>query len=157
ELGAVAAEYGQELDVDCRNKLYVWRSTKAIAMPSPEVRAGRDQWRIPFDSDRRPSVIVLELRNTEKFQNDMRKAHRDEIPELNAFLDVAGSSERVVVAPVGTKFFRRVVIPLAAGAREVQLSGPAGMWWVRRAWLGQGQPAHVTWLAPVACNGPANA
>jgi hypothetical protein len=157
ELGAVAAAYGQELDVDCRNKLYAWRSVKTITMPSPEVRAGKDQWRIPIDSGRRPSVLVLEVRNTERFQNAMCKAHRDETPEPNASLNVAGGAERVGVAPVGTKFFRRVVIPLTAGAREAQLSGPAGMWWVRRAWLGQGQPAHVAWLAPAECHGPANA
>jgi len=46
--------------------------------------------------------------------------------------------------PVGTKFLRRIVVPVSPTARALQIRAPHDMWLVRRAWLGQGQVAQNT-------------
>jgi hypothetical protein len=95
-------------------------------------------------------VIVLEVRNTGEFERAMRKVvFKNQAPWPRAGMalrfDDGGCQE---LAPVGTKFLRRVVVPVPAAARTLQLSAPEDMWLVRRAWLGQGGVAqNVAWVS----------
>jgi hypothetical protein len=156
ELGVVSGREGQQVDVDARGEPYLWVPESGVALDPPEVHGGCDHWSIRRQAAASPSVLVLELRNTETFQNATCRAVREKAPALpDAALAVEFDGGGQTLPAVGTKFFRRVVIPLPPGTEEVRLSGPAGLWWVRRAWIGQGGPAAaVRWFVPTAVHGP---
>jgi hypothetical protein len=74
-------------------------------------------------------------------------------PTANLALNFdTGSSQEL--QPIGTKFLRRIVVPVPPMARTLRISAPGAMWHVRRAWLGLGQPAKgVTWLSAIEASG----
>jgi hypothetical protein len=154
ELGFVEAQPGEQLDCDANGTAYLWRESQVLPSPSPRTETGRDHWSMKFAPVPDPSVLVLELRNTEQFQDLAKRCYaRDEEP--SATLHVEGAT-RGEIGPIGTKFFRRVVVPLPANASEIRLHCPAGLWWVRRGWLGSGHPASMKWVSPFPnCEGAA--
>ncbi len=145
ELGFVASQTGEDLDFDASGAAYLWQRKDTVQFAGPDARADRDHWQLKFDAQQRPELIVLEVRNTEKFQNLARECYScNEEPAADLQVDGA---RPVVIPPVGTKFLRRVVIPVAADSSEIHLTCPAGLWWVRRAWTGSGKLVSMQWLS----------
>lgn len=148
ELGVVLAEDGMQLDLDSHGQPYLWREHQAFHCTPPITRDGRDHWQLQVAANGRANVLVLEMRNTDTFQDLARQTYLQDDAEPEANLQIEGAEVKTI-APIGTKFFRRVVVLLQADAREVRLSCPTGLWWVRRAWLGSGASAPMTWISPV--------
>jgi hypothetical protein len=150
ELGVIEGQANQQLDVDSHGQPYLWRAETSLGVASPTVRDDIDSWHLPLNAEAGDRVLVLELRNTDTFENVMRRAIRAgnaTLPKGELRVEIDG--RKLLVSPIGTKFLRHIVVPLPRGSRAINLSGPAGMWWVRRAWLGQGQLAQVKiWLTP---------
>lgn len=105
----------------------------------------------------RPHVLVIKVRNTATFEAVMRRA----LPR--GALGVApgsrvrfGESPDVVLKPVGTKFLRRVVVPVPRGAHSATLTAPTDLWFVPRIWIGAGRAvdAEVTWRSPAGAMDP---
>ncbi|HYV35282.1 MAG TPA: hypothetical protein VE988_06235 [Gemmataceae bacterium] len=155
ELGVVAAQPGEQLDFDGNGGAYLWRENQTIPCSAPKTRGGRDYWRLKLASGQGSAVLVLELRNTEMFQDTAKQSYlRDEEPQADLIVE---GLNNIAIKPIGTKFFRRVVIPVSAGVSEIRLSSPAGMWWVRRAWEGSGKSASMCWVSPSQNNSAAAA
>jgi hypothetical protein len=145
ELGMVASEPGEQLDFSADGAGYLWRENHWIQCSPPQVHEGQDRWVLNLPEGHDVSVLVLELRNTEAFQDLARQCYSSGA-EPNADLRVA-SPNVTAISPVGTKFFRRVVVPIIAETIQIKLSAPSGMWWVRNAWLGIGRHEELHWLA----------
>jgi hypothetical protein len=153
-LGVCEAADGDELDFDARQTPYLWRAKRACDVAPSESRQERDHWR--FDgATGSVSLLVLEMRNTEKFEKQMRQFHAGQGAEIDACLRGADGKHRI--APVGTKFFRRVVVPIPGDGSAVAFTAPAGLWWIRRAWLADGHVASMKWLQPSRADGSAHA
>jgi hypothetical protein len=151
-LGVCEAADGEELDFDVQQTAYLWRSKKRIDISPPQIREGKDCWRLDAAARKDTSFLALELRNTETFQEQTRRFHTGEGPSIDAALQVCGGSDSRI-APVGTKLFRRVIVPVAKDAPDIELTAPAGMWWIRRAWFANGRVAQLKWLAPTRADG----
>jgi hypothetical protein len=147
ELGFIEAQSDEQMDCDANGGTLLWCEEQALTCAKPETTDGRDRWRMTPDcARRRPTVLVLELRNTEQFQKFASECYRrGEAPIADLHVDGA---RPLAISPIGTKFFRRVVVPLEGDLSEVRLSSPTGLWWVRRAWLGQGRKVSPKWMSP---------
>jgi hypothetical protein len=154
-LGVVPCEPGCEVDMDEEGRPYVWKELRAAELEALP-QDGGDGWALSVDGPAAGRVIVLEGRNTGEFEAAMRKAvFRPGATwppaSLALAFDNGGGHE---LLPVGTKFLRRIVVPVPPEARTLRISAPAGMWLVRRAWLGHGHEApDVTWLSATEASG----
>jgi hypothetical protein len=156
QLGVVPCEPGWDVDMDDEGQPYVWKAKGAVAVESARQRQDGDGWVLSVGDPGTDRVIVLEVRNTGEFESAMRKAVlRPGAPWPPALLSVAfddGTTRHV--HPVGTKFLRRIVVPVPSGGRTVKLSAPAQMWLLQRAWLGEGRLApDVAWLSGTGAEG----
>lgn len=155
-LGVVPCEPGYEVDVDEEGHPYVWKALRAVEVEPIRSVDGRDGWTLFVEEPMAGRVIVLEVRNTGEFESAMRKAvfhPGTPWPPADLFLTFDDSTCRALQL-VGTKFLRRIVVPVPAEARTLRISAPAKMWWVRRAWLGQGHVAQdVMWLSATEMSG----
>jgi hypothetical protein len=143
-LGAVRLEAGEELDLADDGRPFVWTSER-------ELRDAPAVVRVPGSGAGR--VLVLEVRNTSAFEVAIRAHLLDGGPSVAATLTVTfddGTTQ--TVRPVGTKFLRRVVVPVPAGAGYASLEMPGSYWLVRRAWTGSGRCAEeeALWRRPSA-------
>jgi hypothetical protein len=119
-------------------------------VPRERVTEGTQELVAEANREAGENLIVLEIRNTGEFESDMRRYFLDNGPlpvgtELRIVFD--NGCEQAIPA-VGTKFFRRIVVPLPSGVRSARVFVPGRMWWVKRGWLGRGQPAPVVWQPP---------
>ena len=151
QLGEAALRDGEELDVSIDGQPVIWR---------PE-REHRVDWRstgmgaaatIELDPDRAGDVAVLEVRNTPAFEAAMRdvflRGHAS--PHGTSLAVHLGEARPVLVAPVGTKFLRRVAVHLPRAARRLALRTQGGYWSARRLWTGTSRAAEhaVVWRLP---------
>jgi hypothetical protein len=142
-LGSVPLAPHEELDADSVGRPFAWTPTRAI----PEAGRG-GAMALGSGPDR---ILVLEVRNTAAFEHAMRDHFLGGAPEP------AGSALRVTfdvgsafnLPAVGSKFLRRVVVPIPPEARAATLPGTNPLWQVRRVWLGTGRIAAAHWQAPV--------
>jgi hypothetical protein len=145
-LGRVALGVGEEVDVDSVGRPYLWTPAREIteASRAPTVPLGSGPGR----------VLVLEVRNTTAFEYAMREHFLGGAPEpAGAALPVTFDDDGThKLAPVGSKFLRRVVVPVPPRARAAHLPGTNPLWEIRRAWSGTGRIAEAGtfWHAPVA-------
>src|SRR5262249_15558740 len=140
QLGAVPCEPGYEVDTDAAGRLYVWKEMRPLEMAPVREGLTRGVWTLSLGKPETGRVIVLEFRNTGAFEMAMRQAisrRAGPWPPANLTLRF-GNGTNQELQPVGTKFLRRIVVPIPAKARVLQVRTPGNMWWVRRAWLGQG-------------------
>jgi hypothetical protein len=157
QLGVVPCQQDCEVDMDEAGHPYVWKETRTALIKSVPESAGRDGWIISVGEPESGRVIVLEARNTGAFEKAMRQVvfrPGNRWPPANLALgfDRGGNQQ---FAPLGTKFLRRVAVPIPREARTLHLSAPANMWSLRRAWLGQGQLAQgITWVSATDASGP---
>ncbi len=151
QLGVVPCDSGCEVDVDCEGEPYVWKEMHRAELEPARPVAGCDAWMLRIGDPAAGRVIVLEARNTGEFERAMRKVvFKSEVPWPRASLalrfDDGGCQE---LSPVGTKFLRRIVVPVPPAART--LADPRTSRHVARfgvAWLGKGQLApNVAWLS----------
>jgi hypothetical protein len=160
QLGVVPCDPGWEVDMDGEGRPYVWQETRPIDVESPPGGVSRDRRELALGEPAAGRVVVLEARNTGEFERVMRKAVLTPgapwpPAELALRFDDGAGQE---LQPVGTKFLRRVVVPVPPGARSLHVSAPCDLWLVRRAWLGQGRPAQgVAWLSATEATGPEDA
>jgi hypothetical protein len=155
QLGVVPCEPCYEVDIDEEGRPYVWKESRAAELEAlPQASGGG--WALSVDRLGAGGVIVLEGRNTGEFEAAMREVvFRPGAPWpaaslALAFDDVSGRE----LLPVGTKFLRRIVVPVPPAARALRISAPAQMWLVRRAWLGHGHMAQdVAWLSATETSG----
>jgi hypothetical protein len=132
-LGAVPLEEGQELDLTDEGKPFAWSLRREL----PTYGNAPD---FPLVGDGADRVLVLEVRNTSTFETAMREWFLAGGQRVEATLTVRFDvGPAATVRPVGTKFLRRVVVPVPAGARRVSLDVPGSYWLVRRAWTGTGR------------------
>jgi hypothetical protein len=150
QLGVVPCEPGCEVDTDAQGRPYVWKELRPLEIGPPQKGGGREGWTVSVDEAKAGRVIVIEARNTGDFEKAMRKAvFNPGTPWPPADLTLRfdnGSVQKLL--PVGTKFLRRIVVPIPPEARTLRISAPRSMWIVPRAWLGQGRAANdVAWLS----------
>jgi hypothetical protein len=155
QLGVVPCEPGYEVDMDEEGRPYVWKESRAAELEALPQDGGYG-WALPVDGLGAGGVIVLEGRNTGEFEAAMREVvFRPGAPWPPASLTLAfddGSGRALL--PVGTKFLRRIIVPVPPEARTLRISAPAEMWLVRRAWLGHGHMAQdVAWLSATEARG----
>lgn len=149
ELASVSLQDGEELDVTADGKLAVWKPLKESPVGLRSDGSGHVTATIVIDRGLKPDVAVLELKNTARFEAAMRNrilAGRNDFP--SACLAVRHGGQRThVVRPVGTKFLRRVVVPLSGKATQIELSAQEGLWFIRRLWFGslRRHPLPVRW------------
>jgi hypothetical protein len=155
-LGIVACDAASEVDMDGDGNPYVWKETRAVELESAQKAIGSNRCMLRFGHPAAGQVVVLEARNTGEFEQAMRQVVFESAAawpraSLELEFDEGGIQE---LLPVGTKFFRRMVIPVPPNARALEIRAPRDMWLIRRAWLGQGQVARdVAWLSPVDASG----
>jgi hypothetical protein len=142
-LGGVPLAAGEELDTDASGRPYVWTPTRALPAAGPEDRSEA------LEGGTAGQVLVLEVRNTTAFEKAMRDHLLTGAPEP-AGLALAlrfDDGPALALPPVGTKFLRRVVVPVPPQAHAVRV--PANPFWtVRRLWAGTGRPADARWCSP---------
>lgn len=156
QLGSVPCEPDCEVDIGQGGEPYVWKEGRLLEIEPRRGEAVGDPPSLRLGEPGVGRVVVLEGRNTGEFETAMRKAvftPGAKWPPAGLALHFdSGSSQ--VLQPVGTKFLRRVVVPVPPEARTVQLTAPSRIWLVRRAWLGRGQVAqNVTWLSASEASG----
>jgi hypothetical protein len=149
QLGVVPCEPGDEVDMDDEGQPYVWKAMRALEVGPIRQKGGRDAWTLSVGEPAAGRVIVLEVRNTGAFESAMREAvFRQGAPWPPASLAL-DFDDRICreLQPVGTKFLRRIVVPVPPDVCTLRIGALASMWLVRRAWLGQGQVAQdAAWL-----------
>jgi hypothetical protein len=156
QLGTVPCKPDYEVDMDGEGRIYVWKETRNVEIVPIREGAGRDEWALALGRLESGRVIVLEARNTGEFETAMRKAvFTPGAPWPPADLTLRfDDGTRQELRPVGTKFLRRIVVPVPPSARRLQISAPSKTWFVRRAWLGQGEVARdVVWLSATDASG----
>ena len=155
-LGVVPCDSGLEVDMDGEGQPYVWKETHRVELEPARHDAGCDGWMLSVGDPEAGRVIVLEARNTGEFERAMRKFvfKSDAVwpcASLDLGFDNGGCQE---LLPVGTKFLRRIVVPVPPDARTLRISAPHDVWLVRRAWLGLGHVAqNVAWLSATERSG----
>lgn len=138
QLLAVALREGEELDVDHFGDPAVWTPKEEGDLAELRMSGGE--------------VLVLEIANTAELEKYLRGVFLDGEPtdrSTDLVVDF-GHVGTVEIPAVGTKFLRRVVVPIPAGARRAELGGEQSFWFVRRAWTG-GQASiedRSTWISP---------
>jgi hypothetical protein len=122
-LGAVALAPGEELDVDNEGRPIVWNPGRQVFVSPDCTSTPFQKIGIALDGPARPNVLVLEVRNTQTFETAMRAHLLDGVqPVPQAALVIRFDQGRTAtVSPVGTKFLRRVVIPVPARARRAHI------------------------------------
>ncbi len=139
ELGSVPLRPGEELDVSLDGQPVVWTPVREYSVRVHATEAGRAEATVePEAVLRGGDVIVVEVRNTSAFEAAMRAAfleHAGE-PRQAALTVLFDQSNAAHVQPVGTKFLRRVVIPVPRKTRTVTLTMQGDLWSVRRLWVG---------------------
>jgi hypothetical protein len=156
QLGVVPCEPGCEVDTDAQGQPYVWKELRPLNIGSPSLEGDRDGWMVSVGKPMVGRVIVIEARNTGDFEKAMRKAVlRPGTPWPPAELTLRfdnGIGRKLL--PVGTKFLRRIVVPIPSEAHTLRINALSKMWFVPRTWLGQGQVAkHVAWLSATDARG----
>jgi hypothetical protein len=149
-LGYVALDAGEELDTDRTGRPFVWVPTREVHRP-PLGDA------VPLGGTGSGRVLVLEVRNTAAFEAVMRAHLLEGAPEPRASLEAEFDDGSVQgVRPVGTKFLRRVVLPVPRQARGVRLRCAGALWQVPRLWVGLGRDAEAAavWLTAASASGP---
>lgn len=161
-LGSVELADGEELDVGTGGRPIAWRPVarwpaEGSELGAEELPDRRSGFVVPLEAGGPPRVLAIELRNTSAFEAAMRSRLRDGTARGFAPAVVASfdSGPVVELAPVGTKFLRRLVVPVPQGARSVRLVWDADHWLVRRLWKGAARvpQACVTWRSPIGARG----
>jgi hypothetical protein len=157
-LGVVAVGPGEELDLDAAGRPFRWKPDREVAVGGGEKCIRLGGFTLPLGGAAPGHVLVLEARNTSAFEAAMRGHLLAGGPAPDAAIRARfdrGKAARV--SPVGTKFLRRVVLPVPPEAATVRLEIPENYWLVPRLWMGTGADvlAEVRWLLPDA--GPAEA
>jgi hypothetical protein len=150
QLGIIRCDSGEEVDLSGAGQPFLWKNPHQVELELARHDVGRDEWKLSLGGPEPGRVIVLEVRNTGPFERAMRKVvFKADTPWPRASLDLGfddGGCQEVL--PVGTKFLRRIVVPVSPGARTLRLSAPKDTWLIRRAWLGQGEAAQeVAWIS----------
>lgn len=158
QLGAVALQKHEELDVGVDGTLFVWRPGSERKVQTQSKSADRAEFSLEVSPSQEGRVVVLEVRNTTRFEDAMRgfvsgkSKQRPEAAMLVQFDRRSGDQ----IEPVGTKFYRRIVLPVPDGAQSVRIEFSHSLWLVRRVWTGPGRVAEeVSWQPPDGANGSA--
>ena len=156
QLGAVAMQAGEELDVALDGQPVVWEPIREHPVHLASSDLDRNEATVELVASPSADVAVLEVRNTSAFEASMRNAvlHGERMP-TGSTLDVHGDRGRVArIRPTGTKFLRRVVVPLPRQAKSLTLRAREGFWYIRRLWIGERCPGRaVAWLDPIGLSG----
>jgi hypothetical protein len=158
ELGTAFLQSGEELDVDVRGQAAIWRPEQELAIEMLPAANGTDETTIDLDHAGPSDVIVIEARNTSKFEAAMRNKflrHRADDTDYRLIVTFNdGTAE--FVEPVGTKFLRRIVVPRPAGATALRIRAPLGHWAVSRLWTGTktGDEQRIAWQQAGRADGP---
>jgi hypothetical protein len=155
ELGIVPLGLGEELDVDVLSRPIIWKARRQIDVPRNEAGDAAPVV-VPCDPGPAERVLVLEGRNTGTFETVMRKVFLENAPQpKEAALTLRWDNGTALeLAPVGTKFLRRIIVAIPNDVREVTFDAANPLWFVRRAWLGSGRDAtSMVWQAPIQASG----
>jgi hypothetical protein len=157
QLGAAALENGEELDLCFDGRPYAWKPARAINSPMYSVGAGEEAFTLRLEPSSSDRVLVIEAFNTSQFEKVMREfvlRKTDRCPD--AILRVQLDGEARQVQPVGTKFLRRIVVPIEPRASMVRLKAKEGLWFIRRLWIGSGRSVEgsIRWQSPDHAGGP---
>jgi hypothetical protein len=157
QLGCLPLSDGEELDVGQDGSPFVWRAGRQVAVELRPANPGQEEACWKLDTTAGERVVVLEAFNTSLFEMVMRRWLLQGTSEPVAGLRVQfDQGTDIEVRPVGTKFLRRIVLPVPAGAQSVRLRAPADLWFVRRLWMGTGRRVEKTivWHFPSTARAP---
>lgn len=160
QLGAVGLDDAEMLDVGVDGELFVWRPGRDMIIRMQSDSAECQGFSFQLDPSRRNVAVVLQLRNTTVFETEMRGFVFGESKEPpQAALQIQFDEKpRMGIPPVGTKFYRRVVLPVPDGTRLFCASSRQGLWLVSRAWIGTIRLSNpeIHWQSPQEAVGPAS-
>jgi hypothetical protein len=149
----IGLDDGEQLDVSVSGRPVVWRSQEEIPLALPPAVNGASELTVNVDPAAGSDVVVLEVRNTSAFEAEMRQvflAGKREDRKTTLRVGLAGGGS-VEIQPVGTKFLRRVVVPLPERTTSITLKAPGDFWFTRRLWIGKqaDRKRAVIWRRPV--------
>lgn len=157
-LGAVPLREAEELDVGSDGQPIAWRPLREIEGGMQPGHDGQDELRAELGPAEGARVLVVEVRNTSAFETVMRASLSGTPmrPEAAAVRVQLGDGPARDLPAVGTKFLRRVVVPLPPGSGTLRLSARRGWWLVSRLWVGEPRTVEgdVLWRTPSAAQGP---
>lgn len=133
QLAAILLGEGEELDIAHTGQPVVWRAQKELPVDFVQTAT------VLIQDGAGSDVVVLEVRNTHAFETAMRAKylHGKNETSSTAFEVRFDEGEAIKVKPVGTKFLRRIVLPLPPGTRQITLRAANNFWQTRRLWLGK--------------------
>jgi len=158
QLGSVPLQEGEQLDVGHDGRPFAWRPERELNVAFEPVAGLSAEYPVELPRRSANGVVVLELRNTSAFETAMREfifGKRPGPASVDIRIRFAGGAA-IRINPVGTKFLRRIVVPVPAGAGQITLRVHPEMWLVRRMWVGTGRSVDsaMRWQSPNTARGP---
>ncbi len=157
-LGSVQLSLSEELDVSFDGRPYIWTPVDDRGRELEQESKLSAEYSIVLGDGPENRVAVFEFRNTSAFEKSMRdfvfgRRFNPISAEIHLQFDNGKSLD---LKPVGTKFIRRIVVPIPSKATQLIIRCPAGYWLVRRLWLGTGRDvaSEMKWCDPFTAIGP---
>jgi hypothetical protein len=158
QLGAVPLRDAEELDVGSDGDPVVWRPLQEIPARTQPGPQGQDELKADLGTSVNARVLVLEARNTSEFKTAVRESLSGQPPgpAATALHLQLGDGPVWDLRAVGTKFLRRIVVPVPQGSGSVRLEARRGWWQVTRLWVGQSRAVEpgILWRTASAVDGP---
>ena len=158
QLGVVQLSEDEELDVAYDGTPVIWRAIREVECSLAALPTNQEVYTLNLDSAATGRVLVLEVSNTSRFEQAMRDSvlsgsKKSGCPSMIVHCD---DGTDFAVEPVGTKFLRRVVVPVPNTAKSVQIEASSGLWFMRRCWVGvsRSSEASVRWKSLSQAKGP---
>lgn len=144
KLGYVALANDEQLDVGHDGVPYIWVRAQLLKMDLTPGKSGRAEGTSPLPPSEGSLVVVIEARNTGAFESAMRTFLLDHVGQAPDASIIASFDKGTTVSikSVGTKFLRRIVIPVPEDSRHLRISVVPEFWHLRRIWFGHGRVAE---------------
>jgi len=158
QLGVVPLQESEELDICHDGRPFVWHARRELNVAFEQVVGSYAEYAVDLPHRSANDVAVLEVRNTSAFETAMRESifgKRQRPASAEMQIQFAGGAS-VGIDPIGTKFLRRIVVPVSADSKRFTLRVNPKMWLVRRMWIGTGRSVDsaIRWQSPITARGP---
>jgi len=144
----------EELDIDNQGYPIVWKPQnkhKTHFISFGTLTHSQSIADIKIQHNPANDVAVFEVRNTFEFELAMRRKYLQNLKverETNLIVDF-GNNKIEKIKPVGTKFLRRVVIPLPQQTNKIEIKFFDNFWHMERMWIGSKRDVTSEWMKPI--------